>query len=291
MGKPLGMGAVELHARLHIVDRPQRYKKLFFNDSGDSWQTGEEATVEDLAVPEVLAHRTRAFENHLLSELNPDPACTRLADMLCIAILLKLLEWPGYRAVEGGLPYLKHDGRPNTRYMKIQDKSQPDEGRSENEYRNRLVLPSPTQFDESYFSNKSRPKAPPEASQTDQVQMNQTDQPLIPEQHSMPEVLLQAATVEQEQAPAEKNIAQPVLSPELAGRFPVGMNLRNLTLYAQSEQGVEVAIRNNDPRKVIGFIPTELIDRTLGPQISGIVMGLHQEPNGRLVVELKLRPR
>ena len=38
MGKPLGMGAVELYARLHIINRTLRYKTLF---SGDNWQLGE----------------------------------------------------------------------------------------------------------------------------------------------------------------------------------------------------------------------------------------------------------
>src|SRR5260370_31797906 len=46
MGKPLGMGAVELHARLHIIDRPLRYGTLF-NGSGDNWQLGESATSEN----------------------------------------------------------------------------------------------------------------------------------------------------------------------------------------------------------------------------------------------------
>jgi len=239
MGKPLGMGAVELHAHLHIIDRPLRYEKLF-NDSGDNWRLGEASMSEDLAVREVLARLTRPFEEHLLHELNPEPPCTRLADMLRIAMLLKLLEWPGYRAEEGGRPYLANEQRPNTRYMKIQ----PD-----NEYRNRLVLPDPRQFDDPYFRHKSRPQAP------------------------------QATAVE------------PALSPELAELFTVGKELSNLVNFTQGEQGVEVRFWNLDPRQVIGFIPRELIDRQLGTRISVVVTGQHQEPNGRIVVELKLRPR
>jgi CRISPR-associated protein (TIGR03986 family) len=249
MGKPLGMGAVELHARLHIIDRPLRYEKLF-NDSGDSWRLGKASTGEDLAVREVLDRWTQPFEKHLLHELNPDPPCTRLADMLRIAILLKLLEWPGYRAEEGGRPYLANEQHPNTRYMKIQ----PD-----NEYRNRLVLPDPRQFDDPYFRHKSRPQVP------------------------------QAATVEQ--APAEEDRSQPALSPELAELFTVGKELSNLVNFTQGEQGVEVRFWNLDPAQIIGFIPGELIDRHLGPKISVVVTGLHQEPSGRIVVELKLRPR
>jgi CRISPR-associated protein (TIGR03986 family) len=148
MGKPLGMGAVELHARLHLIDRSRRYEKLF-NDSGDGWQLGESdasATGEDLTVPDVLARRTRLFEEYLLQKLNPHPPCKRLADMRRIAMLLKLLEWPGYRAEKEGDLYLKAEGRPNTRYMKLE------------EYRGRPVLPDPTRFDAPYFRDKSRPQ-------------------------------------------------------------------------------------------------------------------------------------
>jgi len=171
MGKPLGMGAVELHARLHLIDRPRRYATLF-REGGDTWELGESiisesssintssnaggsevATGEDLADPGVLARLTRPFEEHLLGELRPDPPCTRLADLLRIAILLKLLEWPGYRAKEDGGTYLPDQARPNTRYMKIQSANG-------NEYRHRPVLPDPTQFDASSFRNKSRPQAP-----------------------------------------------------------------------------------------------------------------------------------
>ncbi len=269
MGKPLGLGTVELHAHLHIIDRPLRYDTLF-NSSGDNWQLGEPAVSEnsskstrstaevgeaskgeDLAIPEVLARLTRPFEEHLLHELNPEPPCVRLADMLRIAMLLKLLEWPGYRAEEGGTTYLANQqpARPNTRYMKIQP----------NEYRDRLVLPDPTQFDDPYFKGKSRPQG------------------------------TQASAVRQ--APVEKDIPQPVQSPALAELFPVGRELSNMVDYTQSEQGVEVRFWNLDPAQVIGFIPRELIDRHLGPKISVVVTGLRQEPNGRIVVELKLRPR
>ncbi len=133
-------------------------------------------------------------------------------------------------------------------------KIQPD-----NEYRYRPVLPDPTLFDDPYFNGKSRP-------QDTQVS-------------------------DVKQIPAEIDTPQPILSPALAEDFPVGRELRNLVDYTQSEQGVEVRFWHLDPRQVIGFIPRELIDRQLGPRISVVVTGQHQEPNGRIVVELKLRPR
>ncbi len=246
MGKPLGMGAVELHAHLHLIDRWLRYGKLF-NDSGDNWRLGEASTGEDLAIREVLERRTQPFEEHLLRELNPDPSCKRLADMLRIAMLLKLFEWPGYRAEEGSQLYLEDQQRPNTRYMELK------------EYRNRPVLPDPRRFDKPYFEGKFRPQVP------------------------------QPATVEQTQA--EKDRPQPVLPPDLAEVFYVGNELRGLVDFTQSEQGVEVRFWNRDPAQIIGFIPKEQIDRQLGSKISVVVTGLRQEYSGRLVVELKLRPR
>jgi CRISPR-associated protein (TIGR03986 family) len=255
MGKPLGMGAVELHARLHLINRSQRYGKLF-SDRGDSWQLGDaNAEGEDLAVPDVLASRTRLFEEHLLQQLNPLPACERLADMLRIAMLLKLLEWPGYRADENGPIYLENQRppRPNTRYMKIQ----PD-----NEYQHRPVLPDPRLFDNTYFEGKSRPQ--------------------------------DAQAITGGQIPTEKGTsgsALPTELMELMEEFPIGRELIKMGDFTQNEQGVEVRFWNRHPRKVIGFIPKASIDRPLGDRISVVVTGQHLEPNGRLVIELKLRPK
>jgi CRISPR-associated protein (TIGR03986 family) len=278
MGKPLGMGAVELHARLHLINRSQRYEKLF-SDRGDSWQLGDaNAEGEDLAVPDVLASRTRLFEEHLLQQLNPLLACKRLADMRRIAMLLKLLEWPGYRAEKDGDLYLEAEGRPNTRYMTIQP---------ENEYRDRPVLPDPTQFDIPYFENKSRPQNTPAR----QPQTHQVEQPVrLDQQDGESETPSQAAT--EQQAPAEENGDLPVLLPEWARVIYIGNELRGMSNFTQGEQGVEVKFWDWDPTWIIGFIPKEeLVGRPLGQRISVIITGLRQEPGGRIVVELKLRPK
>jgi CRISPR-associated protein (TIGR03986 family) len=271
MGKPLGMGAMELHARLHLINRSRRYEKLF-NDSGDNWQLGE-----GLAVPDVLTRLTRSFEKHMLEQLNTFPACNRLADMRRIAMLLKLLEWPGYRAEKDGDLYLEAEGHPNTRYMTIQPR---------NEYRDRPVLPDPTKFDASYFQNKSRPQDP----QVDRSQVNQTDHSTILEQqHAMSEAPSQATSVGQ--APTVKDSGQRGLPTDVVEQFYVGRELTNMTDFTQREQGVEVRFWKQNPTQLIGFIPIELVDRPLGQKISVVVTGLHQEHDGRIVVELKLRPR
>jgi CRISPR-associated protein (TIGR03986 family) len=292
MGKPLGMGAVELHARLHLINRPQRYEKLF-NESGDSWQLGE-----DLADPEVLTRLTGRFEEHLLQELNPYPACQRLADMQRIAMLLKLLEWPGYPAVIKGDLYLEAEGRPNTRYMEL------------GEYRDRPVLPDPTLFDAAYFENKSRPQDTParqsqahhpvaeftrgdhqtQSPPARRSQVHKVEQPVrLDQQDGKSETLSQAAT--EQQAPAEQNGDLPVLPPEWARVIYIGNEVRGLSHFTRGEQGVEVSFWDWDPTRIIGFIPKGLVDRPLGQRISVIITGLRQEPNGRVVVELKLRSR
>ncbi len=133
MGKPLGMGAVQLQAKLHITEREKRYASLF---NGDSWETGATEAGKSLSDGETLKQYTQAFEKHILSVLGLDNKCAHLFEVKRIGMLLKMLEWPGFPSDSGGKPFLKH--RPNTRYMKIQP---------ENEYRERPVLPDPIAFD------------------------------------------------------------------------------------------------------------------------------------------------
>lgn len=221
MGKPLGMGAVELHARLHLINRTQRYSALF---SGNTWQSGEftvgenrservqaftedneGAMGEDLALPEVLERWTRPFEQHLLDELKPDRPCTGLAGMRRIAMLLKLLEWPGYRAREGENTFLKNERppRPNTRYMTIQPN---------NEYRKRPVLPDPAAFDPAFFEGKAGPteKARPQRGKNG-------DGPTPAIRHPVPDP--PAGDLEMQQAEKAKRELETLRESEVAGQI------------------------------------------------------------------------
>jgi hypothetical protein len=72
---------------------------------------------------------------------------------------------------------------------------------------------------------------------------------------------------------------------------PIGNELRNLVDFTQIEQGIAVRFWDWNPAQIIGFIPIGLVDRPLGQRISVVVTGLHQEPNSRIVLELKLRPK
>jgi len=132
MGKPLGIGAVQLQAKLHITEREKRYTSLF---NGDSWETGATDTGKSLSDVETLKLYTKTFEEHILSVLGLK--CTHLCEVKRIGMLLKMLEWPGFPSDSGGDLFLKHCNRPNTRYMRIQS----------DKYRKRPVLPDPIAFD------------------------------------------------------------------------------------------------------------------------------------------------
>jgi len=134
MGKPLGMGAVKLEATLYLTDRTKRYASLF---DGDNWQTGISGSGQALSDRATLKQLTREFEKHVLGVLNPNKPCTHLYELKRIAMLLKMMEWPGYPPVSNGPLFLSRENRPNTRYMRIQP---------ENEYRDRPVLPDPSAF-------------------------------------------------------------------------------------------------------------------------------------------------
>lgn len=142
MGKPYGMGAVTLKASLHLQDNAVRYATLF-DDAG--WAEGERA-VHDLSSTVVQREFIASFEEAIIQGLqrqgfSPDGRLRRLSDLRRIASLLKMMEWPGYPPDENGKCHL--GSRPNTRYMRLK------EGRNENEYKERPVLPEPLAFDPS----------------------------------------------------------------------------------------------------------------------------------------------
>jgi hypothetical protein len=85
------MGAVGLEASVHLANRASRYTRLF---EGDGWYTGEGAA-DAPSDREVLERAVRAFEDTVLDSLEERPRCQRLRDLRRIAILLKMMEWPG----------------------------------------------------------------------------------------------------------------------------------------------------------------------------------------------------
>ena len=153
MGKPFGMGAVHLTATLHRIDRKARYSALFA-DRRDGTAFHEAIRTRNLAERPRLQGIVNPFENALLDALTTGDEVTpnedipnRLFEVERIALLLKMMEFPGFSAT---LPATLHNRtlnkggivRSNTRYLSI---SVPgvQNANEKNEYNKRYVLPSP----------------------------------------------------------------------------------------------------------------------------------------------------
>jgi CRISPR-associated protein (TIGR03986 family) len=122
MGKPLGMGSVQLQAQLFLSNRQQRYRQLFADDG--TWAELLDAAPTDSYV--------QAYEAFVLTRIHPAERgqAQRLSELLRIKMLLKLLEWPG-------------PAKEQTRYLEI-EREDPNARRGKvNEYRGRPVLPDP----------------------------------------------------------------------------------------------------------------------------------------------------
>ncbi len=135
MGKPLGLGTIELKAALKLSDQQRRYSELF---SRDDWQCGYQADAILLSDQKQLKKLTEKFEADILRQIG-EKGKNHLFQVKRIQCLLKLIDWPGYRPVEAGTggtgePYLSQEKRPNTRYMRINPV---------NEYKYRPILPDP----------------------------------------------------------------------------------------------------------------------------------------------------
>lgn len=126
MGKPLGLGSIKIESDLYLSDRQKRYTSLF---SGQQWETSER--LEDNPPYQ------QDFENYILVQLQQHG---NFQDICRIQMLLAMLRWPGPNDTK-------------TRYMEIErDKTKGYRGklakendRTVNEYKERLVLPTPLQ--------------------------------------------------------------------------------------------------------------------------------------------------
>lgn len=180
MGKPLGMGSLQLSAELHLIDTQQRYGQLF---EGNSWCEGTESIVDldsrDLDTFDPIT----AFERHLVDDvLNagweesqqsagsgamaealmaalgtqaPADDRPRLRDMRRVALLLKMLERPGQLPQEDKGLLVSTDGdtaydpQPNVRYMTLE------------EFKKRPILPDPSCYGGEMPSPLARPNRKP----------------------------------------------------------------------------------------------------------------------------------
>jgi CRISPR-associated protein (TIGR03986 family) len=155
MGRPLGLGSVQLDARLHLTDRTgrtdrtDRYRALFaeMSDSGECrWHDATRRATE-----EERARFRDNFEKDLRGQLDGEGWWTGgpgapLREQCRIQDLLTLMRWPGVPSKEPTSDdpkrYLREEQRPNTRYMQIELNGY------EDEFEERPVLPSPATLDD-----------------------------------------------------------------------------------------------------------------------------------------------
>ncbi len=124
MGKPFGMGAVQIDAGLTLGDRQRRYRALF---DGEEWGTG---TVEASArIDEFIA----VFDELIRRQIGAVKQA-RLSDIERIQMLLRMLEWPG-------------PDKELTEYMQIEQTDPTGARKKKNDYKGRPVLPDPLHID------------------------------------------------------------------------------------------------------------------------------------------------
>lgn len=117
MGKPLGMGAVDIKPSLYLTNRQARYQTLF---ATGQWDTGTQT-----AEPQPFLD---ALTRYLLQEQGLGPRKQSLLELERLQMLLTMLEWR-----EGTPEWLA-----KTRYMEIEHGP-----KKVNEYKERPVLPDP----------------------------------------------------------------------------------------------------------------------------------------------------
>ena len=122
MGKSLGLGSVKITPELFITDRSERYKSLFDNDN---WALGLRVSHQK------LDQFVNAFEKYILEKLNLHQTLN-LWDVDRLKELKVMLNWEKTQ-----MP----DWLEKTRYMNITSNIT-----SKNEFKNRPVLPKPTEL-------------------------------------------------------------------------------------------------------------------------------------------------
>ena len=134
MGKPLGLGSIEIKPALSLIDREERYTSLF---NGDTWNLGiKSAEIDDFK---------KAFETHILRNIsnNDKSNATSLWDTPRLKQLKAMFNWNNTTI---------NNWLEKTRYMMIEcPHNDPDydclcsdpKRNTCNEYKDRPVLPKP----------------------------------------------------------------------------------------------------------------------------------------------------
>ena len=127
MGKPLGLGAIQLEPALRLVDTQTRYATLFDDKTTPSaWAAGE----VDSFVAAAKREAVQNFETFVLKRTKAP--VKQFADIKRVKMLLAMLAWPG-------------PDKDHTRYMEIERPDAKAKRGKRNEYKERPVLPDPLQ--------------------------------------------------------------------------------------------------------------------------------------------------
>lgn len=141
MGKPLGMGAVRLKHQLFTSQRAERYAQLF---DGAGWASGE-ARLSD----EDQDAAVDAFEAYVLKHSGEGEHYPSLRDTLRMRCLLALLSWPG--PLPEQTRYLEIERPVREGFISAAQQVRYNDP-TVNEYKDRPVLPLPTQVAELVLS-------------------------------------------------------------------------------------------------------------------------------------------
>lgn len=152
MGKPLGMGSVRINPELYLIDRQERYSKLF---SEDDWNLSEKNQDSQKYI--------QSFETYILKNLAPEVSTASFIQLQNIRMLLAMLSFPG-------------PDPDKTRYMLIKNKD------NKNEYKDRPVLPDPLGVIGEVEEQKNSENIPiPSPNQSKSpLPVNRTQQPIAP---------------------------------------------------------------------------------------------------------------
>ncbi|MDZ4720652.1 MAG: TIGR03986 family CRISPR-associated RAMP protein, partial [Roseiflexaceae bacterium] len=129
MGKPLGLGSIQIESNVWVSNRQNRYTTLF---DTDCWAMGEEPFAEKGAC-------LGEFHRYVILRSGEPVQYQQIDETLRIRCLLALLRWEGPPPEQTRYLEIERDARKGTiRAAEIR-------GGKANEYKNRPVLPSPLQ--------------------------------------------------------------------------------------------------------------------------------------------------
>jgi hypothetical protein len=249
MGKPLGMGSVEIKLKLYPCERQKRYFNLFA-DNGKDWETGFSQPLPPISQsPDLLSLQSlkHTFEEAIMNHLKQAGIASQgdFRDQERIQALLKLLEWPG-------------PDKKSTEYMEL------------DQFRERRVLPGPLDYEAAgQFQPKSAKQAVP-GSPTHRSRQSQ--------------IQGQTKPIQVEQAPVQSQQTATTLEAKADIKLPnVGDTFTDEIIRITPKGDVVIRYKNLPAGRVYAFIPAENVGRKqyqVGNKAKCEVVKKYQEGDG-----------